>query len=800
MMDSPPTMATPDSFDLTPDPRVLQMLGEINLAEWKCLAELIDNAVDGFLAALRADHYIQLPQVTVNIPTGRDVSAKVTVKDNGPGMSPETLERAVRAGFSGNDPINNLGLFGMGFNIATARLGHTTVIYSAREEDTEWSGLEINFDDLSRRRHFRTPRLTRPKAFHRDHGTEIIIQQLKPSVREYFAKSGSKTRIGKELSRVYSAMLRPDGSPIHFMLKLNGNSLTGRRHCVWDESRSVQVANFGEVSAIEPIDFRMDQRKFCLRCWQWLSAGENECLQCGSTEVVSRERRVHGWLGIQRYADTSEFGIDFLRNGRKIEIANKDLFSWRDGDSETDADVLEYPIDDPRGRGRMVGEIHLDHCRVAYTKDRFERNDVSWQQMVELVRGTAPLRPQKAADMGLPPNDSPLARLYRGFRRNNPQGTTSGVYARILVVKDNDRATEMAKKFHDGVPEYQTDDKWWALVEEADRELLISPGQRAGSRPSSLRDFHSRTSGDGSPGATTTTRDNDHPIGGSPSVTSVAPAANPVRKVIASLSVEYIDDITRQRWSVEAYDVLASDPQLSAYGEPWSIQMSASGVSTFYVNLSHSVFRSATFTPLDALLGQLAALAIDVPRSVAERPTYARVLSSLRAKYATQSRLDPAMLSAEANQTLVEIARGVAEVMDEGDGRLFFTELHESEQQRTQQRMATQSVPNPQRVIDDGRFLEYAPRAALLTFFEQHAELFFDGNYWSAEYETLDYGSLEATAEAKAQIVSAYAGLLQDAIWLDEKEPATLSAAAKPRLVRAAAALELLRRDSEESE
>ena len=34
--------------------RILPMLGEINLAQWKCLAELIDNSVDGFLEMIRS--------------------------------------------------------------------------------------------------------------------------------------------------------------------------------------------------------------------------------------------------------------------------------------------------------------------------------------------------------------------------------------------------------------------------------------------------------------------------------------------------------------------------------------------------------------------------------------------------------------------------------------------------------------------------------------------------------------------------------------------------------------------------
>jgi hypothetical protein len=32
-------------------------------------------------------------------------------------MTPDTLERAVRAGWSRNNPIDNLGLFGMGFKL-----------------------------------------------------------------------------------------------------------------------------------------------------------------------------------------------------------------------------------------------------------------------------------------------------------------------------------------------------------------------------------------------------------------------------------------------------------------------------------------------------------------------------------------------------------------------------------------------------------------------------------------------------------------------------------------------------------
>ena len=55
-------------FDLQPDPRVLPMLGEINIDQWRCIGELIDNSIDGFLNASRAGNLIAGPRVDVVLP------------------------------------------------------------------------------------------------------------------------------------------------------------------------------------------------------------------------------------------------------------------------------------------------------------------------------------------------------------------------------------------------------------------------------------------------------------------------------------------------------------------------------------------------------------------------------------------------------------------------------------------------------------------------------------------------------------------------------------------------------------
>lgn len=458
-------------FNLEPDPRVLPMLGEINIDQWRCVAELVDNSVDGFLKESRAGSSIAGAKVDVHLPQADAPGATLRIIDNGPGMTPDMLERAVRAGWSGNNPIDSLGLFGMGFNIATARLGSVTEVWTTRQGEREWHGLLIDFDKLRQQRHFRTPRLSRAKADPEQHGTEITIKQLKPEQRKWLAKNANQTAVRKRLAQAYSSMLRTNGIPISFELYVNHKRVEARRHCLWNEDRLVSGPGGTNIPAVIRINHALADRLYCINCMSWLVDAEvgGSCPNCETVNsVVKRERKVTGWLGIQRHLDQSEFGIDFIRNGRKIEIGNKDLFSWNDGENEE----REYPIDDPRNRGRIVGEVHIDHCRVSYAKDRFDRADPTWDEMHRVIRGEGPLRPEKAKDLGYGPNESPLFQLFKAFRRTSPQSKTAGAYGRILIVKDNARAVEMVNAFHDGNPDYQDDRKWWELVEAADRELL----------------------------------------------------------------------------------------------------------------------------------------------------------------------------------------------------------------------------------------------------------------------------------------------------------------------------------------
>lgn len=135
-------MNTPNSVDITPTPRILRTLGDIPFAPWQCLAELMDNSLDAFSDAENRGISISTPQIDIywSSEAVSPADREIVIEDNGVGMPLDVLQNAAKAGYSSNDPIHNLGLFGMGFNISTARLGDETIFLSATRIARNGSG------------------------------------------------------------------------------------------------------------------------------------------------------------------------------------------------------------------------------------------------------------------------------------------------------------------------------------------------------------------------------------------------------------------------------------------------------------------------------------------------------------------------------------------------------------------------------------------------------------------------------------------------------------------------------------
>lgn len=457
----------PTSIDVPPHPRLLSVLGDIEFQPWQCIAELIDNAFDEFLRHPEQAGNV-VPTVWVNLPSRNSSprDAEVWIEDNGTGMTLDQLRNALRAGWTSNDRYGSLGLFGVGFNIATARLGHVAIVRTARAEDPVWQVVTIDLRKVAAGNDFRLPVTTEVKQ-PGEHGTKVVIRELKPEHHE--ALSRRQASIKNTLGDVYSYLL--DTKDFHIIV--DGEAIKPRRACVWGEERFV-VRNREQIPAVMHIDEALPDRAACLNCGMWQDGSqEGVCESCHSRNIETQHRRIWGWVGIQRYLSTTDFGIDFIRNGRKILLRDVSLFTWSDPNEPSSRGVMEYPIEVPAGAGRIVGEIHIDHVRVNYQKNAFEYDTPDWKKVERLLRGEGPLLPKSARELGYPTNTSPLARLISGYRRNVPgkDYLTPGDGMGPI----HDKTRKWAEYFRKGDPEYQTDELWHAAVELHDNPPETTP-------------------------------------------------------------------------------------------------------------------------------------------------------------------------------------------------------------------------------------------------------------------------------------------------------------------------------------
>lgn len=453
-----------NTLDITPTPRILRTLGEIPFQTWQCVAELIDNSIDAFLSdktAIPEEDERKIVVTWASDSVATDDRA-IEVTDNACGMSIEQLQNAVRAGYSSNDPIGNLGLFGMGFNISTARLGEVTTIMTTRRGDSDWVGIKIDFQKLIDTRRFDAPIIHMAKSNPAEHGTKITISRLRHGILTELPNKENEIR--QRLEAIYASLLNNQEIAIY----VKGRQLRPRNHCVWSESRYVRYSD-QNVSARMMIDRNLGDALFDLSRNCYLTADEAEQYYVDQQEgrdlpahIIERGKRLTGWLGIQRYADPNDFGIDFIRNGRKILISDKSLFQYEN--PITGQKELQYPLElGTSVGGRIVGELHVDYLLPTYQKNDFDRSDNSWAQTVEAICGVGPFLPKSRKALGFSEqNPSPLCVLVNAFRRVD-KGTK-------CLFAPNDVAKRYAAEFRRGIRDYLDDILWWKAAQEEDQK------------------------------------------------------------------------------------------------------------------------------------------------------------------------------------------------------------------------------------------------------------------------------------------------------------------------------------------
>lgn len=225
------------TLDITPTPRILRTIGEIPFQTWQCIAELVDNSIDAFLSNMALEDCERKITVTWSSDSVGSADRTLEINDNAMGMSIDQLQNAVRAGYTSNDPIGNLGLFGMGFNIATARLGEETTILSTRSGDADWVGVQIDFQKLIDSKKFDAPIIRKAKANPDESGTQITISKLKTGILGELSNKESEIR--QRLELIYTPLL----SEHDITITVKGKQLRAKNYCVWSESRYVRYNN-----------------------------------------------------------------------------------------------------------------------------------------------------------------------------------------------------------------------------------------------------------------------------------------------------------------------------------------------------------------------------------------------------------------------------------------------------------------------------------------------------------------------------------------------------------------------------
>lgn len=457
-------------FDLTPDPNVLIALTQTPLRQMDALCELIDNAIDSFAAAQKQGISIESPTIQIQIPKESEVKnglGCVRVIDNGPGLTAESAEKALRAGYSSNNQYDNLGLFGMGFNISTGKIGSVTTLTTARSNAEYGLKVIIDLNEMNKTKSYQVIPNEVEKPF--EHGTIVEIKNWWPegNSNNGFIRTLSKYSIKKitdELGRRYASLLREK----RVRISVNGIECLPYEFCVWGANRHVIRKKYGEIPAIYNLDQVIFTQRKCNKCGTLLEPFQRECPNCGSNEIRTVEERIRGWIGIQRYDNSTEFGVDLIRNGRAIRVGEKTaFFEYTDEFGKT---IRDYPIDGPFGR--IVGEIHLDHVPVDFLKRDFQRSTPEWQRAMSYIRGDSSLQPtQKGADL----NQSPMFKLFQGYRSVRTAGTAD-MYMGYWDTSNNkphrisrEVEEEYIRRFQNREPGYFDDAKWWEQVEEADR-------------------------------------------------------------------------------------------------------------------------------------------------------------------------------------------------------------------------------------------------------------------------------------------------------------------------------------------
>jgi hypothetical protein len=721
------------TFNLTPSPFLLDLLGKIPFKGSQCVAELIDNSIDAIINNNDSLEDFQRV-ITVSIPTKLKILANepLIVEDWGVGMTETQLENAVKAGFSSKNTSANLGLFGMGFNVATSRLANTVEVWTSTWDMDEEIGVRIDLREMKKSGSFIRPRMTRSKRPDKKSGTRIEIFDYKPEAQNLLKPQ----EIKRELEKSYSEKIF---SVYGIRIFVNQSEIRPFKFCTWNSNRFVKY-KYEEIPAIIDINERLKEEMFCENCFSWLGSPvatslSIECPYCNTTDkIVKKEITITGWVGIQRYSDPDHYGIDISRNGRILSRLDKSLFSWDDDRAKDDFRFHpEYPRDTTYAGGRIVGQIEANFLIPKYTKDDFERDDKNWRSVVDFLRGEMPLQPDLSADFNFrQPNRSPIGLLFNGYRKINTPGSKTLVFAREKGNVDHVTPKNWATKFYDGDLAYQDDTLWWEEVIKADLK-------DASSTINPLNPLNNN--GNGSKGSSPN---------GTPSPVEKYPGKKMLKKTLR-FDIEKL--IGEKPYDITLIDYMPNtDTSIPIIFEPQSMNR-----FNVYLNNSHPMFRDFADGYEDLVYMEVASKYAQLKNS--EEWTLTRIYYELKSRYAPETMLSVSNLVTKANNLVRSIQNSL--VMESGVQLTKAPALTETEEKvliKKYLELEGMQLTDVKTFVKTPQYLKYLDLNYVFKFIGEFPNLIFDGKIFNLPYAELD-------EENKHHQLKKYLGYFDDVHW-----------------------------------
>lgn len=347
-----PPLAPPKAthnVEIRPKSGMYAAFARLNYKPWFALAELVDNAVQSFIA--NRDRIVKVGgqgPLVVDIHLDTD---ELSVTDRAAGIRLEDFDRAFSPATPPTDP-SGLSEFGLGMKAAACWFANEwSVRTSALGEEVE---REITFDvpKIAQEGLDALPIQSQPSPAEA-HYTVITMRKLR-----VVPKGSTLTKIKDHLASIYRLLIE-DGT-VRIRLTVNGKT----EELAYEQPKLL-VAPFYATPDAEPVLWRRDIRI-----------------------EISPQRIVTGWAGIMETGKYARAGFSVFRRRRLIEGSVGEAYRPR----------AVFGAHNSFSSQRIVGELYVEGFDVTHTKDGIQwgddEDDVAYEIRTLLEDDALPIRDQ----------------------------------------------------------------------------------------------------------------------------------------------------------------------------------------------------------------------------------------------------------------------------------------------------------------------------------------------------------------------------------------------------------------------